>query len=160
MPIVANVPTESYELAPYVNAFGTIIMVEDGNSPATYRIIAGVGDIDGPGQTLNVNDKTSHSTASSFRGKGPGLKDAGALSFPVYYDPSNPSHSDSSTYGLGYMWLNGSVRQWRIAVKDASGTYHQRQFRGFMSEFGESFPVEGGQVRQTKIEIDGALNTV
>jgi hypothetical protein len=135
-------------------------MVDDGLSPSTFRIIAGVGDIDGPSQTMNVNDKTSHSTNSPYKGKGIGLIDAGSLTFPVFYDPTNVSHSDSSVFGLGYMWLNRSTRQWRIAVKDENGTYHQRQFRGFISEFGESYPVEGGQVRQTKIEIDGALNTV
>jgi hypothetical protein len=161
MPLIGNTPTESYELASYVNAYGTIIMVSDSaSSPEVYHVIAGVGDIDGPTQTMNVNDKTSHSTNSPFRGKGQGLIDAGNLTFPVWYDPANPSHSASSPFGLEFLWKNRLYRNWRIAVKDANGNYRQRQFRGFISSFGESYPVEGGQARDTTIEIDGALNDV
>ena len=161
MPLVGNTPTESYTLDTYVNAYGTIIMVEDGQSPSTYRVIAGVGDIDGPTQSMTIHPKTTHSTNSPYAGKAPGLIDAGSLSFPVYYDPANPSHSDSSTFGLGYMWKNQSVRQWRIAVKDSAGNYRQRQFRGFVSNFGEAYSVEGGaQTRDTKVDIDGPLNDV
>lgn len=158
MPLVGGLPSESYTLDTYTASYGTILMVGDGESPETYHVIAGVGDIEGPNQSINVNDKTTHSTGVPYRGKAPGLIDAGQLSFPVNYEVANPSHSDTSTYGLGYLFKNRETRNWRLVGTDPSQT--TRQFRGFISEFSESYPVEGGAVRDTTIDIDGEISVV
>lgn len=139
-------------------AYGTKIQVGNGASPEVFTTIDNLGDIDGPGVSVNVNDTTSHSTGSPYRGKTPGLIDAGAISFPVFYNPTLPTHSDTNTIGLGYLFKNRIKRNFRIVGTDPSAT--TRQFLGFVSEFSESYPVEGIQTRDTTIEIDGAITVV
>jgi hypothetical protein len=93
--------------------------------------------------------------------KSPGVVNAGEISFDVAYRGDNPSHSDTSTFGLGYLFINGVRRNMQIASsKLEDGTRIIRQFVGWVSEFAEAHPVEGHDVRSTTIQIDGAIEDV
>lgn len=148
-------PVESYELDTGESSYGTIIMVADTDiaSPLTYHAIAGVGDIDGPNESVGVNETLTHSTGRPYKNKRPGLIDPGEFSFPVNYDPANPSHSRTSTYGLAYIFKERIVADWLVIYPDDANT--TLRFRGFISELGTSSPVEGVGVRTTTITIDG-----
>lgn len=157
----SNNPVESYELDTYQDAFGTLILVSDGGSPEVFHVVAGVGDIDGPNQSVNVVERRTHSSGSRYMSKSPGVVNAGEISFDVAYRGDNPSHSDTSPFGLGYLFINGVRRNMQIASsKLEDGTRIIRQFVGWVSEFGESHPVEGHDVRSTTIQIDGAIEVV
>lgn len=161
MPLVSNQPVESYELDTNQDSFGTLILIGDGASPEVFHVIAGLGDIEGPNQSVNVIERRTHSSASRYMGKSAGVVNAGEISFPVAYVTDNPSHSDDSDFGLGYLFINGTRRNMQIAsALRADGTRNIRQFVGWVSEFGESHPVEGRDERQTTIQIDGAIETI
>jgi hypothetical protein len=161
MPLVGNEPVESYPLDTNQDSWGTLILVGDGASPEVFHVIAGLGDIDGPSQSRNVIERRTHSSASAYMGKSSGVINAGEISFPVAYVANNPSHSDTSTFGLGYLFINGTRRNMQIASsKRADGTRNIRQFVGWVSEFGESHPVEGRDERDTTIQIDGPITTI
>lgn len=161
MPLVGNNPVESYELDTYQDSYGTIILIGDGASPEVFHVIAGLGDIDGPNQSVNVVERLTHSTGTRYKGKSPGMVNAGEISFPVNYRSDNPSHSDSSTFGLGYLFINGIRRHVQLAsAKREDGTRNIRQFTGWVSEFAEAHPVEGHDSRDTTIQIDGTITTI
>lgn len=152
---------ESYELDTNQDSFGTLILVGDGASPEVFHVVAGLGDIDGPNQSVNVIERRTHSSTSRYMGKSAGVVNAGEISFPVAYVTDNPSHSDDSTFGLGYLFINGIRRNMRIAsAKRPDGSRNIRQFVGWVSEFGETHPVEGRDERNTTIQIDGDIQTV
>lgn len=163
MPITAGVPTESYTLDTYRNAYGTLILVEDNATTPVFHIIAGVGDIDGPSRAISVTERVTHSTSSAYKGKDPGMIDAGTLSFPVAFDPTNASHSDTATgtyFGLGAIFNKREKRRFQLATPKEAGGYEMRQFRGFISELGESYPVEGRMDRNCTIQIDGTITNL
>lgn len=154
----AWVPVESYELATGDSSFGTIIRVSDGESPETFHTIAGVGDIDGPNEALNTQEVRTHSTGNLFPNVRPTTFQVPTLSFPVYFDPANPSHSYTSEFGLGYMLRNRAVRTWQIIYPDEANTTFE--FSGFVSELSAAAPVDGINERSCTITIDGAISEV
>lgn len=146
-------------MAGEIPAKGTLIQIADMTaSPVTFHTIENVGDIEGPGQSTEVLDTSSHSTGDNYAGKSPGMIDAGQLSFPVFYNPTFATHSDTSAYGLGKIFKDQTKVLFRIVGTDASST--TREFLGFVSEFSESYPVRGIQTRNTTIEIDGEIEVV
>lgn len=147
------------DLATGIAAYGTLLQYKRRTgSPLFYRTIAGVGDIDGPGSSRNVLDKTTHSTGGNRRAKVAGLIDSGELSFPVFYDPEHPTHDELT--GLGAIYESGETVDWRIHTRKDDGAYVIREFEGFVSTFGESYPIDGIQTRDTTVVISGALTTV
>lgn len=139
-------------------SFGTLISVGDGLSPQTFRTITGVGNIKGPGISVSEKETTSHSTLTPHRTFIPTLIDDGELSFPVFYDPTDATHSDTSTYGLGYLFLNRTVRAFKLRNTDASLT--TRQFNGFVKTMGEAYEVDGVNMRDVTIRIVTAPSVV
>jgi hypothetical protein len=165
MPITTGLPTESYTLDTYRNAYGTLILVGDGNSSGeVFHVVAGVGNIDGPNTSTSVVERLTHSTGNRYKGKDPGMIDPGSLKFPVAFDPSNPSHNADATaphpFGLEYLYINQLKRNMQIATPKPGGGYEARQFRGFVSELGESYPVEGRMDRNCTIQIDGLMTKI
>src|SRR5262245_19531705 len=80
-------------------SFGTQIQVltsAAGVDPETFVTIEGVGDIDGPSMSIAETETTSHSTGVPVRTFIPSLIDPGTLSFPCFFNPSDPTHSLSS----------------------------------------------------------------
>lgn len=154
----AWVPVESYELATGESSFGTIIRVSDGQSPDTFHTIAGVGDIDGPNESLNTQEVRTHSTGNLFPNVRPTTFALPTLSFPVYFDPANPSHSYSSIFGLGYLLRNRARRLWQVIYPDDANTTYQ--FYGYVTELGASAPVDGINERSCTISIDCAIEEI
>ncbi len=140
-------------LATGIAAFGTLIKVGDGASPQTFYTVAGVTDIDGPGSSVDEAETTSHSTGSPHRTFIPTLIDDGEISFPCNFDPAHATHSITSTYGLEYLFQNRQVRAFQIHANKSDGTKQIRQFNAFVKDLGESYPVDGIQVRDVTLRI-------
>jgi hypothetical protein len=124
-----------------IPAFGTQIQVLSQASPAVYTTIAGVGDITGPNTALAETETTSHSTGVAHRTYIPTLIDDGDISFPCYFNPSDPTHSLFSPYGLENLFQNRAVTKWRLVNTDP--TKRTREFSGFVNKLGEKYPVAG-----------------
>jgi len=142
------------------SSFGTQIRVGDGLSPQTFHLISGVGTITGPKTALASKESTAHSSLSPHRTFVPTLIDDGSLSFPVFWNESDPTHSGNSdggvvsTYSLYYLFENRVIRAFKISNADPSST--TRQFQGFVSQLGETYAVDGLQVRDIAIMITSA----
>ena len=140
---------------PAVQSFGTQIQVLSNPSPEAFTTIAGVGDIDGPTRSIAETETTSHSTGIPVRTYKPSLIDPGTLSFPCFFNPSDPTHSADSDYGLEHLFEGRVTTKFRlINTDDAQRT---REFMGFVRELGETYPVEGVCTRDTTIRISGLM---
>ena len=146
---------------PAIPSFGTQIQIRSsapGITPETFETIAGVGDIDGPNRSVAETDTTSHSTGVPVRTFVPSLHDPGELSFPCYFNPSDPTHSALSDYGLEKVFEAREVTKFRLINTDPAR--RTREFMGFVRELGESYPVEGVCTRDTTIRISGGMTDV
>jgi hypothetical protein len=143
---------------PAVAAFGTQIQVLSAASPETYATIAGVGDITGPNTSVAETETTSHSTGKPHRTFIPTLIDDGDLSFPCYFNPSDPTHSLFSPYGLENLYQNRAVTKFRLVNTDA--TQRTRVFLGFVKQLGETYPLAGVCTRATTIRISSVPTDV
>lgn len=152
------VPDETYELATGLSAFGTVIRVSDGNSPEVFHAIAGVGDIDGPSESLNTQEVRTHSTGNPYPNVRPTTFAVSTLTFPVYFNPANPSHSYTSDFGLGKMLRDRVTRTWQVIYPDDENTTYE--FQGFVSELSAAAPVDGIATRNCTVTIDGAIAEV
>jgi len=135
-----------------IAAFGTKIYVGDGVSPQVFYDISGVTDIS-LSESLDKAEKTSHSTGIPRRSYVATLRD-GMLSFTVNFDSDDNTHSISSTFGLGYLYRNRTVRAFQIWTLKTDGSYSKRQFDGFVANLSESYPVDGIQTRDVEIQIN------
>jgi hypothetical protein len=136
---------------PAIAAFGTLIQVLSTASPEAYTTIAGVGDITGPNTNVAEVETTSHSTGSPHKTFMPTLIDDGDLAFPCYFNPSDPTHSLFSPYGLENLFQNRAVTSFQLVNTDPNK--RTRKFRGFVKQLGETYPVQGICTRQATIRI-------
>jgi hypothetical protein len=165
MPLTAGVITESYTLDTYRNSHGFALLISDNATTPVFHAIAGLGDVDGPNRSRNVIERNTHSTTGGYVGKDPGTKNAGELKVTVAFDPSNMSHSHDATlnsahpFGLGWLYDSGAKRLMHYATPKPVdvGGYEVFEFRGWISELGEAYPVEGRMDRTVTIQIDGGI---
>ena len=136
---------------PAVAAFGTQIQVLSQATPPTFTTIAGVGDITGPNTSVAETETTSHSTGKPHRTFIPTLIDDGDLAFPCYFNPSDPTHSLFSPFGLENLFQNRAVTKFRMVNTD--GTHRTREFLGFVKQLSETYPLAGVCTRATTIRI-------
>lgn len=144
-----------------IPSFGTQIQVMtsvEGVSPKTFVNVFGVGDIDGPAVAMDETETTSHSTGVPIKTFIPSLIDPGQLSFPLFWNPSDPTQSPLSAYGLEKLFYARTVTSWRLVATDPGKT--TREFRGFVKELGEAYPVSGVVTKNTSIRISGAMTYV
>jgi hypothetical protein len=146
------VPTDP-STDPAIAAYGTQIQVLSSASPEEFTTISGVGDITGPTKDVGEIETTSHSTGIPHKTFMPTLIDDGELSFPCYFNPSDPTHSLQSPYGLENLAENRAVTKFRLINTDPAR--RTREFRGFVKTLNESYPVQGICTRQTSIRISG-----
>jgi hypothetical protein len=135
-----------------IPAYGTLIQVlSDPGPPEVYTNIAGAGDITGPNTALAEAETTSHSTGAPVRTFIPTLIDPGDISFPCYWNPSDPTQSVSSPYGMEYLFWNRVITKFQLVNTDP--THRTRQFSGYPKTLGETYPVAGVCTRQIAIRI-------
>jgi hypothetical protein len=142
-----------------VAAFGTQIQVlSAAGPPEVFTSIAGVGDITGPNTSVAETETTSHSTGKPHRTFIPTLIDDGDLSFPCFFNPSDPTHSLYSAFGLENLYQSRAVTKFRMINTDT--THRTRDFLGFVKQLGETYPLAGVATRQVTIRISSVPTDV
>ena len=136
---------------PAVAAFGTQIQVLSTASPEAFTTIAGISDITGFNTSIAETETTSHATGKPHRTFIPTLIDDGDLSFPCYFNPSDPTHSLFSPYGLENLYQNRAVTKFRMVNTDA--THRPRVFLAFVKQLGETYPLAGVCTRQVTLRV-------
>ena len=123
-----------------------------GATPYVFRTIAGVGDITGPEAEADEGDTTAHSTQPYNRTSIPTLIDPGVLSFRVFWNPAEPTHSLASPYGLERLFATRATTTFRIIPPDGVIS-SRRLFDGFLTQLGEEYPVSGVLARDVEIQL-------
>jgi hypothetical protein len=142
-----------------IPAYGTLIQVQsDAGPPVVFVNIEGVGDITGPGLTVAEVETTSHSTGAPVRSWVPSLIDTGDFSFPCFWNPSDPTQSISSPYGLESLFWSRKLTLFQLVNTDPA--HRTRQFRGFVKSIAETAPVAGIMTRQVALRITTPLQDV
>jgi predicted secreted protein len=137
-----------------LSAYGTKLKLGNGGTPTeTFATVAEVKSINGASMTAEVIDVTTHSTGSPWREKIPSLLNAGTLTFDINYVPTDPTHDE--TTGLLGLFMNRTVRNWHLVFPDEDLTMFV--FRGFVSNFEPSEPIDDVLSASITIEISGAI---
>lgn len=135
-------------------AINTLLQVSAGGSPESWVTIAGISSINGPSFNVEVQDVTTHSNALPWRSKIPTLLDAGELSFDLFFDPSESSHSENSN-GIVALFLNRVKTRWRLKFPPPNNTSYFI-CEGFCSRFEMQEPVDGVLTASCTITWTGA----
>ena len=85
----------------------------------TWTSVSEVKDIPGPNMTRTIIDVTAQS-ASGWKEKIAGLKDAGAISMTINFVPQDPTQD--YTAGIIADYVSGVRRDWRIIFPDSGAT--------------------------------------
>lgn len=129
-------------------AINTYLERGSGVSPYSFAIVPNVGDIAGFDMSSIVLDTTSHSTGVPFVTRIAGIRDAGKLTFPLYYVAGSQAHQQ-----LLDDWALGTIVPWREVWAQTGGLYWQCD--GFISALKAMAPVKGLQTLQVEITFTG-----
>ena|SRR5580765_3952575 len=137
-----------------IPAYGTLIQVlADEGPPQVFVNVEGAGDISGPANSMGEIETTSHSTGAPVRSFIPGLIDSGALTFPCFWNPTDPTMSQTSPFGMERLFFSRKVTLFQLVLPDP--THRTRQFPGFVNSLGETAPVAGVLTRAVSIRLTG-----
>ena len=119
-------------------AINTYLYLGSTGSPTTYgNPVANVGDYNGPQQSKQVVDVTSHSAPTPDRQKITTLRDIGDLTLPLYFIPA-----DSDMQALYNVFqTNGfaGIRWFKLLFTDGAYLY----FEASISKWSFKIPVAG-----------------
>lgn len=133
-----------------VSSHGTFLKVGDGAEPEVFTTIAEVKDISGPDMTLNMEDATSHDSGG-WREEIPTLLEAGDISFDINYTGgATQSILETSQYAR-------ETLNFQLVVPLATPV--TKAFRGTVTSFSYSAPVEGIFTASVTIRVSGAVTT-
>lgn len=136
-----------------ISSFGTLLKKGDGGSPEVFTTIAEVLDIEGPDESLETEDVTSHDSTSGWVEKIGTLLDGGEVSFEVNFVPTNATHD--STTGLRADMINRTRRNFQMVLPDAGTTTYA--FAALVTNVKPSEPVKGALRAEVTLEISGVV---
>lgn len=98
---------------PY-SSFGTLLQLGDGGGPETFATVGEVGDISGPEMSTDTEETTNQSSPGGKEQFIGTIKRTGEITFPVNFDPSNPTHDEVT--GLVKAWNDRRMANWRMIL--------------------------------------------
>lgn len=132
-------------------AINTLFQIGDGASPEVWATVANVGDITGPGMSVNLVDVTSHSTGTPWREFLPTLLDGGKISFKLFYIPTDASHNNSA--GLLSYFTGRAKKHAQLVFPDMAAT--KFTFYGFVIGLPVTATVAGVLEMSVDFQITG-----
>jgi len=135
-----------------IAAFGTLLKLGDGAGTAEeFTTIAEVGDIDGPSDSVDTIEVTSHSSPSARKEFIAGLIDSGEISFPIFFVPDDATHD--ATTGLQYYKNARKVANFEMEFPDAT----QVAFSALVTKFGMKAPIADALSAEVTLKITGEM---
>lgn len=135
-----------------IAAFGTLLKLGTTNTTAaTFATIAEVGDIDGPSDSVDTIEVTSHSSPSARKEFIASLIDSGEISFPINFIPDNATHD--ATTGLQKTKNDRDLRKYQLVFPDST----QAEFSALVTKFGMKAPVAGKLSADVTLKISGPI---
>ena len=96
---------------------GLVLLVDNGLSPDTFEAIANASELKLP-TISEVVDVTNF--GDMWRRRIPTLLDMGKIAFKIYWEMEDPSHNNSTPYGLRYLLTNKLLRNWQVAYPNGA----------------------------------------
>jgi predicted secreted protein len=109
-------------------AYGSKLQMGDGATSEAFSDIAEITKLGGLDMKRDTIDYTSHDSANGYREKGPGLRDAGDVTFEGNWIPANATHNE--TTGLVESFNDNVNHNWKIVLPSAVATI---ALTGFLS---------------------------
>jgi len=127
------------------------LQIGNGGTGETFDDIAEVLDIDGPNQTRDSIEVTSHDSGGwrEFIG---GLRDGGEVSFSVNLIPGESTQWDDQ-YGLLGLFDSGISHSYRLFFPNG----YNGLFEATVTDFGVKSPVDGVVSGDIKLKISGEV---
>src|SRR5512139_540953 len=126
---------------------GVLLKIGDGGTAEVFDTIAEVLDIDGPNQTREQIEVTSHSSAG-WREYIAGLKDGGEISFPINHVPTDATQQD-----LYALLASGTTNNFKIVYPNG----YRDTFAAIVTDYSTKSPVDGAVTDEVKLKISGAV---
>jgi len=137
-----------------IPGYGTLLKMGDGAGTAeVFTTIAEVGDIAGPGFSVDTNDVTSHDSTGAMREFKPGLIDPGETSFPIWFQPDAATHD--ATTGLLSVMNARAIRNWKMIFPNAA--LSEAAFAAMITKFDVKGPVAGVISADITLKISGPI---
>ncbi len=133
------------------SAFGARLEMGDGESPENFTEIAGVGDISGPGFTLDLDDVTAHDSPGAFEEMVAGIIRTGQITFGLRWDPQDETH-DASTGLLGQL-VAREARNYQFVIPGLNGLTWLLKL--YVTGFQPQLPVNGARAADVTTKVTG-----
>jgi hypothetical protein len=134
---------------PY-SSTGTLLQMDDGGG-VTFTTIAQVQDIDGPAVSTDTEETTNHSSPGGFEEVIPTIKRSGEVTFPILYDPNDPTHD--TTTGLYFVQNARAKRSFRMVYPTSPS--RRWNFTGYITNLENHAPVAGLLTADVTIKVTG-----
>lgn len=139
-------------MAKTYSSHGVQLQMGDGANPENFTPVAQIGDLVGPPLVVDTVDATTHgSAAKEFV---PTIADGGEPTFPINWDPAEPTHKNSIG-GLLYVFNNKLLKDWRIVLPTAAND--TISFSAYIVGFEPEEPVAGKLTAKIKLRVSGAV---
>lgn len=133
------------------HAFGTKFQIKD----TTWKTVAHVADISGPGFSADTEDVTTHDSTDAWNEFLKGTKDAGEITFELIWDPAD---TDSQKAVLDAVSTDPDDDPEEIRVVFPSATPTTWEFKGFITGFEAAAPVKGRLSANVTVKLTGKPN--
>jgi len=135
-----------------------VLLVGNTSSPSTFAAIANASDIKIP-TLAEVVDVTNF--GDLWRRRLPTLLDIGKIDFKIQWQPEDPSHNNSTPYGLRFMLIGRLLRNWQIQYPNGTTNTNNVPEVGSTDAFAAyvtKFEISGmiGKVFEANIELSTA----
>jgi predicted secreted protein len=131
------------------DAFGTKFQ-RDSTGAGTYEDIAAVADGDGPNQSRESIDTTTHDSPNKYREFAKGLKDGGDANITLAWDPGQATH-----VLLRGDFEEDALRSYRIVFLPGDADEATVTFNAMITDMGHTFPVDDKLEQEITFKISG-----
>ncbi len=90
---------------------GLLLMVGNASSPESFETIANASELKMPVISEEV-DVTNF--GDLWRRRIPTLQDMGKITFKIFWQMEEPTHNNSTPFGIRYLLINKILRDWQI----------------------------------------------
>ena len=137
---------------------GLVISVSNSSSPETFQAIANASELKIP-TLAEVVDVTNF--GDLWRRRLPTLLDIGKIDFKIQWQMEDPSHNNSTPYGLRYLLINRILRDWQIAYPNGAsvtGSFPATGSTDAFSAYVTKFEISGmvGKTFEASLELSTA----
>lgn len=140
-----------------LGSHGTKFWIEDPDAPTLLKLVCGITDITGPGNTAETIDVSSH-CSDGWREFIGGMRDGGEVTFSINFEPVNNNHKllwdiVANYYGQP---LGARIYLPYDAVTNPESAY--LEFKVIPTQNGFNAPVSGAVTVDFTAKVSGAVN--